>query len=189
MLKQIELNKRKIEYTLKISKRAKRLRLSVYRDCSLVVTVPRRFNLNFVEKFIIAKAQWVIDKIDYFASVGKLVVVKHTKADYLKYKPQAQLLAEQKVKQLNEHYHFKYRKISIRNQKTRWGSCSKKGNLSFSYKIALMPDKIADYLVVHELCHLGEFNHSKKFWQLVAKSTPDYLKIRKELKKSKLSFM
>lgn len=189
MLKQIELNKRKIEYTLKISKRAKRLRLSIGRNCSLIVTVPHRFNLNFAEKFIVDKAKWVLEKLDYFASISKLAVIKHTRADYLKYRPQAQLLAKQKVEQLNKYYNFKYRKITIRNQKTRWGSCSKKGNLSFSYRIVLLPEEITDYIIIHELCHLGEFNHSKKFWNLVRKTVPNYVDVRKDLKKRGLSFM
>ncbi len=74
------------------------------------------------------------------------------------------------------------------NQRTKWGSCSKKGNLNFNYKIALMPEKIADYIVVHELCHLKEFNHSRKFWNLVVKIIPDYLEIKKELKNKSLIF-
>jgi hypothetical protein len=60
----------------------------------------------------------------------------------------------------------------------------RKGNLNFNYKIALLPERLADYIIVHELCHLKEVNHSQKFWNLVAKMMPDYLEIRNELKKS-----
>ncbi len=79
-------------------------------------------------------------------------------------------------------YTFLYSRISIRNQSSRWGSCSRKGNLSFNYRLALLPPRLADYIIVHELCHLGEFNHSKKFWDLVALTIPDWQKLRVELK-------
>jgi len=93
---------------------------------------------------------------------------------YAKYKAAALVLAERKVAHFNVHYGFTFNKISIRNQKSRWGSCSKKGNMNFNYKIALLPESLADYLVVHELCHLGQFNHSQKFWDLVGETIPDY---------------
>ena len=77
---------------------------------------------------------------------------------------------------------FIYHRVSIRNQKTRWGSCSRKGNLNFSYKLALLPLHLADYIIVHELCHLGQFNHSPAFWSLVALAAPDYQRHQKELR-------
>lgn len=186
MKRQIELHERKVPYTLKVSKRAKRLRLAIYCNGAFVVTAPKDLEQSLVEKFIIKKSQWVLDKIDYFSVFAKSLKVKNTKADFLKYKEQAQALAEQKVDQFNKIYGFKYHQINIKDQKTRWGSCSKKGNLNFNYKIALLPEKLAEYIVVHELCHLGEFNHSQKFWNLVARGMPDYLEIKEELKRSGL---
>ena len=87
------------------------------------------------------------------------------------------------------HIQIRFNKINIKNQKTRWGSCSKKGNLNFNYKIALLPQHLADYIIVHELCHLGEFNHSRSFWNLVAKVFPEYLGIRNELRRSGIHFI
>lgn len=108
---------------------------------------------------------------------------RSSKEEYKKYKKQAKELAAWKLKMFNEAYGFSYKKISIRNQKTRWGSCSQKGTLSYNYKIVLLPEKHADYIIVHELCHLKEFNHSRRFWELVSKTVPDYKAIRKELKR------
>jgi predicted metal-dependent hydrolase len=79
-------------------------------------------------------------------------------------------------------YGFAWKRIAIKNQKTRWGSCSKSGNLNFNFKIALLPDRAAEYVVVHELCHLAQMNHSKKFWDLVAQTIPEHRKIRQQLK-------
>jgi predicted metal-dependent hydrolase len=79
-------------------------------------------------------------------------------------------------------YGVTYGQVAIRNQSSRWGSCSKKGNLNFNYRIAFMPAHLLDYVIVHELCHLTEFNHSENFWNLVARAVPEYKKIRNELR-------
>ena len=188
MKKHIELHKRKVPYTLKVSKRAKRLRLAIYCDGAFVVTAPTNLQSNVIEKYIIQKSQWILDKIDYFSGFANSLRTKNTKTEFLKYKDIAQDLAVKKVAKFNKIYKFEYNKINIKNQKTRWGSCSKKGNLNFNYKIALLPERLAEYIVVHEICHLGEFNHSHKFWNLVAKTMPDYLEIKDELKRSGLRF-
>ncbi len=104
------------------------------------------------------------------------------KKDYLKYKQQALALAQKRLEHFNKIYGFKINKINIKNQKTRWGSCSKKGNLNFNYKIVLISERLADYIILHELCHLKEFNHKQKFWNLVGQTMPEYLTIKKELK-------
>jgi predicted metal-dependent hydrolase len=182
MKKEIVINGEKVEYTLKIIKRSKRLRLSVHRGGEVVVTKPGFIPQYLVNKFISQKSEWLIDKIEELKKVPKKKAAKETKADFEKFKETALKIAEQKVKEFNKIYNFKYNKITIRNQTTRWGSCSKKGNLNFNYKIALLSEELADYLVVHEICHLGQFNHSNKFWDLVAKTIPNYLVLRKQLK-------
>lgn len=112
--------------------------------------------------------------------IGKRRVNKKYKEN----KDKALSIVKDRIEYFNTIYNFKWNRIVIRNQKTRWGSCSRKGNLNFNYKIALLPPESADYIIVHELCHLGEFNHSQKFWDLVAKTIPDYLVIRKDLRKN-----
>lgn len=182
MKKQIEIQGKNIEYTLKVIKRSKRIRLAVHCGGECIVTKPRLVPQCLVNKFIIQKSEWLLDKIEELKKLPKKKTAKETKADFEKYKVDALKIAERKVREFNKIYNFKYNKITIRNQTTRWGSCSRKGNLNFNYKIALLSEELADYLVVHEICHLGEFNHSKKFWDLVAKTIPNYLELRKELK-------
>jgi hypothetical protein len=95
----------------------------------------------------------------------------------------ARTFVENRISYFNKFYNFEINRVAIRNQGTRWGSCSSKKNLNFNYKIIYLKPVFADYLIVHELCHLGELNHSKKFWALVGKTIPEYAKINKELRK------
>lgn len=173
---------KEIEYTLKISKRARKIRLAIYCDGRFVVTVPNRVDQEVVYRFIAQKASWIVDKIEYFKDHPVKQSAKGDGADFLKHKAAALSLIKAKIEYFNNIYRFSFGRITIRNQKTRWGSCSRRGNLSFNYKIVLMPEEIADYIIVHELCHLKEFNHSERFWNLVSKVIPDYKEIRKTLK-------
>jgi hypothetical protein len=97
---------------------------------------------------------------------------------------QARRFIEHRIKYFNDYYGFKINRIAIKNTSTRWGSCSSKGNLNFNYRIIYLRPALQDYLLAHELCHLGQLNHSKKFWALVAQTIPDYIKINKELKRT-----
>ena len=108
---------------------------------------------------------------------------QYTRWDYKRYREAARALAHARVAHFNSFYGFRVGRISIRDTKTRWGSCSKRGNLNFNYKILFLPAYLADYVVVHELCHLQEFNHSQNFWSLVAKMVPEHKAFRAELKK------
>ena len=80
----------------------------------------------------------------------------------------------QKVKEFSEIYGFGYNLVRIKNLTSRWGSCSIKRNLTFNIKLMYFGTDVIDYVIVHELCHLQELNHSKKFWNLVEKIIPDY---------------
>jgi predicted metal-dependent hydrolase len=114
-------------------------------------------------------------------STGHKKFVKGSRAEYLLMKEQARELVTRKLAEFNLFYNFKFNSVAIRNQRSRWGSCSRQGNLSFNYRLALVPEALVDYVVVHELCHLGEFNHSKDFWDLVAETIPDHQARRKQL--------
>ena len=96
--------------------------------------------------------------------------------------PLGQLLA-----QMAEVTGFRYNSYRIKAQRTRWGSCSSKGNINLNYKLALMPEHWARYTVVHELCHTVELNHSKRFWALVEQFIPDYNTVHAEMKNATLA--
>jgi predicted metal-dependent hydrolase len=130
------------------------------------------------------KAEWIVstfDKLALMSPVASEDTRDNTGLLYETHKGQARVLAHERVTHFNAFYGFTWNRISIRNQKTRWGSCSAKGNLNFSYKLALLPPHLSDYIVVHELCHLKEFNHGDTFWSLVEQTIPNHKALRKEL--------
>jgi predicted metal-dependent hydrolase len=104
-------------------------------------------------------------------------------ANYKKDKDRALKLVNRRLNHYNKTYKFKYNNVRVKNQKSRWGSCSEKRNLNFNFRIIYLPKRLADYLIVHELCHLGELNHSKKYWELVEKTFPDHKIVRKQMRK------
>ncbi len=106
--------------------------------------------------------------------------------EYLELKEKARVLVKERLEYWNKHYKFKYNKVSIRNQRSRWGSCSSKGNLNFNFRIITLPTHLVDYIVVHELCHLGQMNHSQKFWDLVRATLPNYVELMQELRKVRM---
>mgnify|MGYP001609645548 FL=1 len=129
------------------------------------------------------RIRWLIKKFSPFKIVVRRTSLRGKKKEYLENKGKALALALSRIEHFNKIYKVNIGKINIKNQKTRWGSCSKKGNINFNYKIALLPERLSDYIIVHELCHLKEFNHSCKFWDLVSITIPDWLERRSELKK------
>ena len=180
MQKSIQLRDQEILYTLRKSERAKRLRITIGQDSGVVVTLPRKASLFAAEEFLLKKAIWILRSIEYFK---KSIPLQNTYGRYEDNKNKAYEFAVQKIKQFNESYGYELGRIRIKSQKTIWGSCSRKGNINLNYKIIFLPEHMAEYIVVHELCHIKEHNHSQRFWDLVAQTFPDHKAIRKQLRK------
>jgi predicted metal-dependent hydrolase len=201
-----------LAYEIQESARAKRLSVRVHRDGRVVVVrpsrAPRAFGLRGqvtdaqVERFLASKRAWIqttqekfskraerrkkteeklAEKFGWGPAVEMPRLRRGTKA-YEAARASARSLVHERLTHYSRLYGLSYGTISIRNQKTRWGSCSPHGNLSFNYRIAFLPAHLADYIVVHELCHTKEHNHSKRFWDLVARTIPEHVTYRKELR-------
>ena len=175
------------ELIYKKSARVRRVSIVIGSSSEVLVRMPVHASEERVRRFVESKKDWIERTLAKFHRrekkfAGALKLPKGNRADLQIYKGRAKALVEEKLREFNKFYGFTYKNITIRNTASRWGSCSKEGNLNFSYRIALLPPELVDYLVVHELCHLGELNHSARFWALVEKSIPDYKVRRKALR-------
>ncbi len=174
-----------MDYSIKRSRRSRRITITVKNDASVVVTIPARAPEAMVEHFVVQKTDWIKATQEKMRKrFENKIMLKQSKEDFKENKEAALAFVTERLAFFNTLYNFKYGTIRVRNQKSRWGSCSIRGNLNFNYSIVHLPQELADYIVVHELCHLKEFNHSKNFWNLVAEALPDYDRRRTILKKN-----
>ncbi|MFZ2682227.1 MAG: SprT family zinc-dependent metalloprotease [Patescibacteria group bacterium] len=168
-------------FTLKRYVRSKHVRIRILADGSCAVTAPKRASEAVIRQAVLSKITWIEAAREKLKRRASPYSWRGTPAELKTFKSSALRLAKDRLAHFNLLYQFKFTRLSIRNQRTRWGSCSSTGSLSFTYKIALLPPHLADYIIVHELCHLGEMNHSSRFWQLVARALPEYRSLKHEL--------
>lgn len=170
--------------TIRESARARRMSLVAYPTGEIVLVKPKRVSLEKAHAFIKQYAGWIERQI---ARIQKLpgpprYTPGGTKAEYARYKAAALTLVRKRIAHFAPLLGVSPLRITIRNQKARWGSCSRDGSISINYKVALLPEHLADYIIVHELAHMKEFNHSVRFWSEVASVVPDYRACRRELR-------
>ena len=147
----------------------------------LLIRAPRRMKIAYIEWFINEKERWITEK--YLAALVEkprpktIEIPDYVTEQWLRTEGAERF--QQKTAFWAARMKVTYGRITIRDQKTRWGSCSSRGNLNFNWRLVEMPEEIIDYLVVHELAHRREMNHSKAFWAIVEQTLPDY-KVRRE---------
>ena len=172
---------KEISYKLVRRKGAKQLTLSIKGNGLVSITRPWWVRESSARTFLHEQLDWIHDRMQRFVGVDDNLL-RHDTEHYQQYKDDALQVARDKVAHWNQLYGFSFNKITIGRGSSRWGSCSSKGNLRFNYKILFLSEEFQDYLVVHELCHLKEMNHSNRFWGLVEKQIPNYKDLRKRLK-------
>ena len=170
------------EYTVRTQARSRALRIRVTHEGSVVVTKPKYIPNIVVRAFVAKHTPWIEARMAEFRARPVPLLGKLSKRDYAEHKERARARVHELVSGWNTHYAFPINTISIGNQKSRWGSCSSKKNLNFNYKIVFLPEELQNYIVVHELCHLKELNHSERFWNLVAECIPNHVALRATLK-------
>lgn len=167
-----------IEYTFIRSKR-KTISIAVKPDGSVVVKAPLTCSKKRAESFVSEKQEWIEKAQKKVAN--RQSAPKFSDAEVKSLKKQAKAELPSMVEELSKLIGVTYGTVSIRAQKSRWGSCSSKGNLNFNCLLMLLPENLRRYVVVHELCHRIEMNHSAAFWQEVGKYQPTFKEDRKQL--------
>lgn len=177
----------KFEYEIIRSNR-RTIAITVLRDSKVLVKAPMRYPLEELEKFVDSKERWILEK----QSVVRIKQHNHAEAKKLSagmlnqngitYRETARNAIVPRVVFYAKLMQVHFNGIRIKEQKSRWGSCSSKGNLNFNWRLVLMPQEVLDYVVVHELCHLRHMNHSREFWAYVEEIMPDYRRWKKWLK-------
>ena len=166
-----------ISYTLIRSSR-KTLSLEVRPDGTVTVRAPRRLSEKAIRDFVASKESWLRGKLQKYESP----LPPLTAGELAQLKQQAKEDLSRRVSFWASQVGVGFERITIRAQRTRWGSCSGGGNLNFNCLLMLSPPEIRDYVVIHELCHRREMNHSPRFWALVAANCPDYNAARRWLR-------
>lgn len=163
---------------IKVKRQAYRRSIKLqHQSAEFSLTVPVGISLTQIEDFLQSQKKWMSKRL-----------INHQKKDILPELPfsedtkrAARVLVISLIEQYRSLYPYSFKRITIKDLHSKWGSCSAKKNLNFNYRIIALPSELAAYLVVHELCHLAELNHSDRFWRLVAKAFPHYQSLRKQL--------
>ncbi|MBR3279493.1 MAG: M48 family metallopeptidase [Lachnospiraceae bacterium] len=162
----------------------KTLQVEIRPDGEVLVRAPQHLADAEIRRFVESKAGWIAEhrakvkaRAEQAADVERLSM-----EDIRRLADEAAKDIPERVRRFAPVVGVQYGRITIRNQKSKWGSCSSQGNLNFNCLLMLAPPSVRDYVVVHELCHLVELNHSKRFWALVSGVLPEYRKEERWLK-------
>ena len=227
--REVILAGRAISYRVRVSARARNIRLVIRPETGLEIVLPRGASAARAEQALHEKAAWIVRTLDRVvaetasepaplttgsilpfagrhlclalqsgAPVGRFRAtldadtLRLTTADTSQetvraalvawYRKQARVVIVERLALWNMHYRFAFGRVSIKEQKSRWGSCSRQGNLNFNWRLLLAPLPVLDYVVIHELAHLKELNHSPRFWAIVAQTCPEYAARRRWLR-------
>ena len=164
----------------------KTIAIQVHPDLTVTVRAPKRMSDREIRLFVQEKESWIQKHVEQLRRRNEQYDAQGleplTFAELHELADRALEYIPERVAYFAGQMGVTYGRITIRNQKTRWGSCSSKGNLNFNCLLMLTPPEVIDYVVVHELCHRKEMNHSKAFWKEVAHVMPDYKKALSWLK-------
>lgn len=166
-----------MEYKIVRSKR-KTISLVVKKDCTVEVRAPYRVSESRLKEFVTQKKDWINNAIKHQSSTLHMSDIPQHMFDSIKDK------TTEKVNEFVKNFQgTKPLKLSVKKQKTIWGSCNSDGKIYINAYASVLPDPLFDYVMVHELCHLIYLDHSREFWKLVEKYIPDWKKRKEALKK------
>lgn len=157
----------------------KTLAVQIRADGTVIARAPRRMPKDRILCFLSEKASWIRmqqGRMQEREKMRQQARIHLDAAQEKELRERAKSVLAQRTAYFARQIGVTYGRITVRDQKTRWGSCSQTGNLNFNFRLILAPLEVLDYVVVHELCHRRQMNHSTQFWQEVAQVLPDYRK-------------
>lgn len=172
-----------MKFNIKIIKsRRKSVGIEIKPDLTVLVRAPLFLSENAIKKLVSQKNDWIEKKINQINEKATLNLPIFSEKEIEILREKTRTLITPKAEYYAKILGVTFNRLSVKKQKSVWGSCSAKKNINFNLLLCLCPDSVVDYIVVHELCHLKELNHSKKFWYEVEKILPDYKASRLWLK-------
>lgn len=162
----------------------KTLSIEVPNSTEVVVRAPRRLSGRKIDAFVESRREWIEESRRRLAAREQAAGPPLTPEDVASLRESAQVDLLTRVSRWSKDLGVRPSRVTIRNQKSRWGSCSSRGAISLNCQLMRFDEPERDYVVVHELCHLLEFNHSRKFWEHVGRCYPDYPEAKKKLSSS-----
>ena len=174
-MNEIEYNGGKIPYTMQKS-RIKNMYIHI-KEGKVVVKAPIRLKDKYIQEFINKKSKWIYENVKKYEQ-------KHKKEEKIEPEDMERLksVIQRSIEKYSKTLNVTPSKVRIKDIKYAWGSCSSKRNITINLKLATKDKKVIEYVVLHEMCHLKEMNHSKKFWDLVENNMSDYKVYKKMLK-------
>ncbi len=168
-----------------IRSRRKMIAIQIDREGQVIVRTPYGITKRQVEEFLDEKKDWILQTRQRVEKrkTEQIPISEEVRREGIE---RAKRIFPERTAYFAKRMGVDYGRITIREQKTRWGSCSSKGNLNFNWKLVLLDPELLDYVVVHELAHRREMNHSKNFWKIVEAELPDYRERRRRLKECRI---
>ena len=153
----------------------KTITITVSLQGEVIVRAPHDTSKKIIDRFILSKKEWIEQAQARIANRQMTVMDKPLEDKEINlHKKNAKEYINHRAEYFAARMGVKYKSIKINSAKTRWGSCNRSGMINFSYRLILAPPELVDYVIVHELAHLKELNHSSKFWKVVYEELPDY---------------
>ena len=166
-----------MEFSIRRTKRAKRLRIAVHSDGDIVVSGPLRMSDAYAARAVESHRRWIERMIEKQKKMTAGLQLEKETVDRRAFLHDVTDLVRRRAGVMG----VGVRKISVRKMRSRWGSCSKEGNITINLLLGHLPDELLEYVVVHELCHLVHHDHSKSFWDLLHAYLPDFKKSKRLL--------
>lgn len=168
-----------------IRSRRKTIAIQIDRNGQVILRTPYGITKRQAEKFLDEKKDWILKNIRQVENrkTDQIMISEEQRREGIE---RAKRIFSERTAYFALRMGVDYGWITIREQKTRWGSCSSKGNLNFNWKLVLLAPELLDYVVVHELAHRREMNHSKNFWRIVEAELTDYRERRRRLKECRI---